>query len=129
MWQVVFANVLIEGRVVDFDVNSFLMVLAILCPFLPMILKFSTDVVWPVVLLCSNIGDGAFTCSLYLSSKVLTDSPISSSLQLVLPHLYQYMMLLCFVISSLYCGHINKFFKVFPPLKYTWTTYLPQMVL
>ena len=31
------------------------MVMAILCPSLPIILKFSTDVVWPVTLLCSNI--------------------------------------------------------------------------
>ena len=39
-----------------------LMVLAIPCPSLPIILKFSTDVVCPVVLLCSNIGDGALKC-------------------------------------------------------------------
>ena len=51
-----------------------LMVLAIPCPSLPIILNFSTDIVWPVTLLCSNISDGAFRCFLYLSSKVLADS-------------------------------------------------------
>ena len=34
--------------------------LAILWPSLPIILKFSTDVVWPVLFWCSYIGDGAF---------------------------------------------------------------------
>ena len=76
-----------------------------------------------------NIGDGAFRCSLYLSSKVLAGSPIYSSSYSVLSHLYQYMMLLCFVMASLSLGNINRFFKVFPPLKYTWTPYLLQMVL
>ena len=77
-----------------------LLVLAMPCPSLPIILKFSTDVVWPVALLCSNIGDGAFKCSLYLSLKVLADSLMYSSSHSVLPHLYQYIMLLCFLISS-----------------------------
>ena len=48
--------------------------LAILWPSLPIILKFSTDVMWPVLFWCSYIGDGAFRCSLYLSPKVLDDS-------------------------------------------------------
>ena len=55
-----------------------LMVLAMPYPSLPIILKFSIDVVWPVALLCSNIGDGAFKCSLHLSSKVLANSQIYS---------------------------------------------------
>ena len=42
-----------------------LMVLAILCPSPSMILKFSTDVVWPVLFWCSKMGDGAFKCFLY----------------------------------------------------------------
>ena len=61
------------------------MVVAIPCSSLPIILKFSTDVVWPVALICSNIGDGAFKCSLYLSLKVLADSPMYSSSHSVLP--------------------------------------------
>ena len=129
MWQVVFANVLIEGRVVDSDVNGFFDGSAYTMSLPSMILNFSTDVVWPVALLYSNTGDGAFKSSLYLSSKVLADSTMYSSSHSVLPHLYQYMILLCFVISSLSFGNINNSFNVSPPLKYTWTPYLPQMVL
>ena len=53
--------------------------LAMLYPSLPMIWKFSTVIMWPVVFLCSNIDEGAFKCSLYLSPKVLDGSPIYSS--------------------------------------------------
>ena len=105
------------------------MALAIFCPSLLIILKFSTVVVWPVIFWCSKISDGAFKCSWYLSSKVLVDSPIYSSSHSVLPHLKQYIMLLYLVIASLPFGNINRFFKVFPPLKCTWTPYLLQMVL
>ena len=54
--------------------------LVMLWSSLPIILKFSTDVMWPVLFWCSCIGDGDFRCSLYLSSKVLDDSPMYSSL-------------------------------------------------
>ena len=56
------------------------MALAILCPSLPMILKFSADDVWLMLPSCSKIGDGAFRCSLYLSPEVLDDSPIYTHL-------------------------------------------------
>ena len=36
--------------------------LAILWSSLPIILKFSTDVIWPVLFWCSCIGNGAFRC-------------------------------------------------------------------
>ena len=39
-----------------------LMALAILCPSLPMILKFSTAVVWPLLFWCSKMDDGALKC-------------------------------------------------------------------
>ena len=52
--------------------------LAILWPSLPIILKFSTDVKWPVLFWCSNIGNGAFRCSLLLS-KVARQSLRSSA--------------------------------------------------
>ena len=42
---------------------------AILWSSLPIILKFSIGVMWPVLFWCSNKGDGAFRCSLYLFSK------------------------------------------------------------
>ena len=127
MWQVVFVIVSIEGRVVDSDVNGFFDASGHTMS-LP---SYNFEVLhWCcVALLCSHIGDGAFRCSLYHSSKVLADSPMYSSSHSVLPHLYQYMMLVCFVMASLSFGNINRFFKVFPPLKYTWTPYLLQMFL
>ena len=103
--------------------------LAILWSFLPIILKFSTDVMWPVLLWCSCIGDGAFRCSLYLSSKVLADSPIYSSSQSILSHLNQYITLLFFLMLSLSLGDTSKFLMVFPPLKYTYIPYFLQMFL
>ena len=53
-----------------------LIVLAKLLSSLPIILKLSIDVAWPLELWCWNIGDGAFKCSLYLSPKDLPDSPM-----------------------------------------------------
>ena len=79
-------------RVVDSDVYGFFDGPGHILTPLAMILKFSTDVVWPVMFWCSKIGDGAFKCSLYLSSKVLTDSPLYSSSHSVLAHLNQYMI-------------------------------------
>ena len=67
-----------------------LMFLAILLSSLPTILKLSRDTSWPVVFWWSLMGDGALMCSLNLSPKVLTDSPMYSSSQSTLPHLYLY---------------------------------------
>ena len=103
--------------------------LAILWSSLPIILKFFTNVMWPVLLWCSCIGDGAFRCSLYLSSKVLDDSPIYSSLQSILSHLDQYITLLFFLMLSLSLGDTSRFLIVFPPLKYTWIPYFLQLFL
>ena len=44
-----------------------------------------------MVLECSYIGNGAYWCSLNLSSKVLEDSPVYSSSHSTLSHLYLYM--------------------------------------
>ena len=84
VWQVVLPNIPVQCGIVQADVMASLTVLAILWPSLPIILKFSTDVVWPVLFWCSYIGDGAFRCSLHLSPKVLDDSPIYSSSQSIL---------------------------------------------
>ena len=62
-----------------------LIVLAKLLSSLPIILKFSMDVSWPLMFWCWNIGEGAFKCSLYLSPNVLPDSPMYSSSQSMLP--------------------------------------------
>ena len=52
MCQAVLSNISIQSRVVHFYMYmASLMALAILCPSLPIILKYSIDVVWPVLLL------------------------------------------------------------------------------
>ena len=108
---------------------AFFTAFAILWSSLPIILKFSTGVMWPVLFWCSCIDDGAFRCSLYLSSKVLAESPIYSSLQSILSHLNQYITLLFFLMLSLSLGDTSKFLMVFPPLKYTCIPYFLQIFL
>ena len=61
---------------------------------LPSMEKSSIVTAWPEMLRWSCIGEGAFRCSLNLSSKFLADSPIYSSSQFTLSHLYLYMTLL-----------------------------------
>ena len=87
------------------------MALAIFLPYLLIILKFSTVVVWPVLFGCSKIVDGAFKYSSYHYSKVLDDSPMYSSSHSVLPHLNQYILLLCLAIASLSLGTSTEFSK------------------
>ena len=65
-----------------------LMFLAMLLSSLPTTVKLSRDTSWPVVLWWSMMGDGDLMCSLYLSPKVLPDSPMYSSPQSTLPQLY-----------------------------------------
>ena len=55
---------------------------------LPNILKFSILMLWPVLLVWSNIGEGAFLCSLNLSPNTHEDSPMYSSSESTLLHLY-----------------------------------------
>ena len=107
-----------------------LMFLAILLSSLPTILKLSRDTSWPVVFWWSMIGDGALICSLNLSLKVLPDSPMYSSSQSTLPHLYLYItpLLLSMVsLSFLSLGCTSRSLMVLFPLKYTSTTCLLQM--
>ena len=67
--------------------NASLIVLLRFWSSLPTILKLSIVTWWPLMLLWSNIGEGAFWCSLNLSAKVQEDSPMYSSSQSTLPHL------------------------------------------
>ena len=46
---------------------------------LPTIVKLLMVMLWPEMLQWSNIGEGAFWCSLNLSTKFLADSPMYSS--------------------------------------------------
>ena len=84
------------------------------------ILKFSSIVVWPVVLQWSYIGKRALRCSLNLSQNVLEDSPMYSSSHLSLLHLYLYMMPLFLFLWSLFLSATRRSLMVLPPLNYTW---------
>ena len=75
------------------------------CSSLPTIVKLLMLMLWPEVLQWSNIGEGAFWCS--LNPHWL--------------HLYLYMTPLLFVIGSLSLGAMRRFLMVWPPLKNTWT--------
>ena len=52
---------------------------------------------WPVVFWWPCIGEGSLMCSLYLSPNELADSPMYSSLQSNMSHLYQYIIQFCTV--------------------------------
>ena len=85
------------------------------------IVKLLMLMLWPEMLQWSNIGEGAFWCSLNLSAKFLADSPMYSSLHPCSLHLNLYMTPLLFVIGSLSLGAMRRFLIVWPPLKNTWT--------
>ena len=88
---------------------------------LPTIVKLLMLILWPEMLQWSNIGEGAFWCSLNLSANILADSPMYSSVHPCWLHLNLYMTALLFVIGSLSLGAMRRFFIVWPPLKNTWT--------
>ena len=129
MWQIVLANISIEGRVVNTDVYCFFYGPGhvLLLPTYNLEVVYCCSMVNGVLMI--NICVGAFRYSLYHTSNALADSPMYSSLYSVLPYLNQYMMLLCLVVASLSFGKISKLVTVFPALKCTWTPYLLQMVL
>ena len=106
-----------------------LMFLAILLFSLPTILKLSRDTSLPVVFWWSMMGDGALMCSLYLSPNVLPDTPMYSSSQSALPHLYLYITPLFLSMVSLSLGCTRRSLIVLTPLKCTSIPYLLQMFL
>ena len=79
VWQVVFANVSVEGRAIHSDIYDFFdgsgHILTLPCYDFEIL--HCCNVASNVLMF--KIYDGAFKCSLYLSSKVLADSPIYSS--------------------------------------------------
>ena len=97
------------------------------CSSLPTVLKLLMLVVWPVVLLWSCIGKGAFRCSLNLSPNVLAVSPIYASSHSKLSHLNLCIMPLLLVMWSLSFGATSSSFKVLPLLQWTWMPYLLPM--
>ena len=75
---------------------------------LPSMEKLSIVTAWPEMFRWSCIWEGAFRCSLNLSSKFLADSPIYSSSQSTLSHLYLYMTPLFLRIGSLSLGAMRR---------------------
>ena len=94
-------------------------------PSLPTISKLSIVTLWPEMTEWSWMGEGVLRCSLNLSAKFLADSPMYSSSQSTLLHLYLYMTPFFFRIVSLSFGDMRRFLMVSPPFKCTWT--LPQI--
>ena len=106
-----------------------LIALVKLWSFLPTMLKLSRDTSWPVVLWWSWMGDGDFMCSLNHSAKVLPDSPMHSSSQSTLPHLYLYITPLFFSMLSLSFGWTRSCLMMLAPLKCISMPCLLQMFL
>ena len=80
-----------------------LMVL-VMCTTLHTMEKLSTLVWWPVVLAWWQMGERALRCSLSLCPKVLAGSPVYSSSQSILSHLYLWITLLL-----LHLAHTSSF--------------------
>ena len=88
---------------------------------IPTMVKLLMLILWPEMLQWSNIGEGAFWCSLNLSAKVLADSPMYSSSHPFSLHLYLYMTPLLLVMGSFSFGAMRRLLMVCPPLKWTCT--------
>ena len=76
VWQLVFANVAIEGGSCTRMNIASLIVLDWLWTSLCMILNWLGSKGCPVVVLCRCMGEGALRCSLTLSPRDLPDSPM-----------------------------------------------------
>ena len=97
-----------------------LMFLVSICASLSTMVKYSGLTGCPVVEVCMCMGEGVLRCSLYLSPRVLPDSPMYCSVQLVLGHLYLYMTPPLVSLESLYLGARSSCLTVFVPLKCAW---------
>ena len=75
------------------------------------------------------MGEGSFRYSLNLCPKILADSPMFSSSNSSLLHLYQYITPLFCLIVSLSLGATRMFFNILPLLKYVCIPYFLQMFL
>ena len=83
------------------------------CSSLPTTVKLLIVVEWPEMLLWSNMGEGAFRCSLNLSPNVLAVSPIYLWSHSNLSYLYLYIIPLFLVIGSWSLGATSSSFIVY----------------
>ena len=86
MMQIELTYIHIKCGIVHLYVDRFLNSSSNAMVLLPIILKLSYAVLWPVMQLWLCIGEGSFRCSLNLSPKVLEVSPIYSSSHTSSPH-------------------------------------------
>ena len=99
------------------------------CPSFPITLKFSTDVMWHVVLWCPYVGKGAFKYSLNLLLKVLDYSPVYSSSHSILVHFHLCITPFFGDMVSLSFGDTRRFLNVLLPLKCTLMSYSLHVLL
>ena len=76
MWKLVFANISIWGWVIDSNWYCLFDGPSNIWSSLPIMLKFSKESSWPVMLWWSWMGEGALIYSLNLSANVLPGSPV-----------------------------------------------------
>ena len=124
-----FPKFLFKDRSLTSMYMASLMFLVSPCASLSTMVKHSGLTGCPVVEVCRCMGEGALRCSLYLSSRVIPDSPMYCSVQLMLGHLYLYMTSLLVSLWSLSFGAISSCLTVFVPLKCTWMPCLLQVLL
>ena len=124
MWQVVFANIFVKGRVINSDVNDFFDG----CGHFMTLPSYNLDIFhwccvassivmfkyWWWCLLAFFIsffkGSGWFPIEFIITFSPATFVPIYD--------------VALFLIPSLSFGNISKFLSVFPPLGYAWMPYL-----
>ena len=84
MGKVALCNAFIKGGIVDHNVYGFLDFLgkAMLLP------AYYAEVIHGGLLVNGVLGEGALRCFLHLSLNVLADSPMCSSSQSAMSHLY-----------------------------------------
>ena len=114
---------LLRDGLFTFMYRASFMVLKRFWSSLPSMEKLSIVTSWPEMLRWSCMGNGALRCSFYLSSKFLADSPIYSSSQSTLSHLYLYMTPLLWRSGSWSLGAIRRSLMVWPPLRCTSIPY------
>ena len=113
-----------DGLLTLINIDSFLS-LERFCSSLPTMLKFSSEVVWPVVLLWSYMGEGAFRCSLYLSPNVLdVTNVLLITFQPITFESVNYTTLFGYVVFIFWCHQF--IFQGLPTLKvHLYATFLP----
>ena len=89
VWKVVLPSIPVQSRIVHSYVHGLLDCSCHIVALPAYDLEIFHKCCVASVALCSNIDEGAFKCSLYLSPNILDDSPMYSSSQSILSHMNQ----------------------------------------